>query len=277
MSGLSGAAGVRQRVPKSYLFVPGNRPDRFTKAVDSGAHVLILDLEDAVGPDDKDAARRSVFLWLADGGDAIVRINGADTPWHADDLAAVANWGRAAVMVPKADAGLMARMAEALPGRPLVGLVETVAGLIDLLDVAQTRGVARLAFGNIDFGADARLPEDSPALNHVRFDISIASRHADLPPPIDGVTTALDDAAILDADVARAKAFGFVAKLCIHPRQVAAVNAGFAPTALEIQWSHDVVDAISASGGAVAQVGGKMVDRPMLARAEAILADEGDA
>jgi len=260
-------------LPRSYLFVPGNRPDRFAKAAASGADRIILGLEDAVGPEGKDEARRHVAEWLSGGGAGMVRINGADTPWFQDDLAAVAGCTGAEAMVPKADAEGLRQAAAKLPGRPVVALVETVAGLLGLDDLAAVEGVARLAFGNLDFGTDARIPGAGVPLDPARFRIVIASRLAGLPPPIDGVTTVLDDEEVLRAEVAHACALGFTAKLCIHPRQVAPVNEGLSPTRAEIDWAARIVDAVEESAGAAVQVDGKMVDRPVLARAQAILAE----
>lgn len=259
--------------PRSYLFVPGDRPDRFAKAAAAGADSIILDLEDAVGPDGKAAARGEVGAWFAGGGQGMVRINGADMPWFEADLAAAAGWTGVPVMVPKASPDSLQQVARALPGRPLLALVESVDGLLHSLAVATAPGVMRLAFGNLDFGSDARIPGTGAELDPARFQLALASRHAGLPPPIDGVTVAIGDAATLQADIARARGFGFAAKLCIHPSQVAPVNAGFSPTAEEIAWANRIVAAVTASGGAVVQVDGKMVDRPVLDRARALLAN----
>ena len=257
--------------PRSYLFVPGQRPDRFAKAAAAGAGAVILDLEDAVGPELKSEARAHVAGWFAGGGTGMVRINGGDTPWHDEDLAALAGMPGAAVMVPKAGPETLAGVAARLPGRPLVALVETVAGLANLRASAAVRGVARLAFGNLDFGADARIPGGGAVLDPARFEIVLASRLADLPPPVDGVTTALSDPEAIAADITRARALGFGAKLCIHPAQVAPVETGFAPTPGEIDWARRILGALKAAAGSVVQVDGKMVDRPLIERAEQIL------
>ena len=264
-------------LPRSYLFVPGHRPDRFAKAASSGAHRIIIDLEDAVGPAEKEAARRNVADWFNGGGTGVVRINSADTPWFECDLEAIAGMGNAAVMVPKSVGQSLARVAEKVPERPLIALVETVDGLVGVHDVAGARGVSRLAFGNLDFGTDARIPGTGEALDPARFQIVVASRHAGLPPPIDGVTVSFDDDAVLQSDIRRARLMGFAAKLCIHPRQVEGVNKGLAPTEEEIDWANRIVAATRDSGGAAMQVDGKMVDRPMIERANAILSELEDA
>jgi len=261
--------------PRSYLFVPGHRPDRFAKAASSGAHRIILDLEDAVAPDEKHAARQHVAQWFGQGGAGIVRINGVDTSWWEEDLAALAGFAGVQFMLPKADARSLARAARILPDRPLIGLVESVEGLVDIHTVASSPGVSRLAFGNLDFGTDARIPGTGAVLDPARFQIVIASRHAGLPPPIDGVTVSLQDDAALAADIARVRDLGFTAKLCIHPRQVEHVNAGFAPSMEDVDWARRIVRAVEESAGAVVQVDGKMVDKPVLERARSILAEWG--
>ncbi|WP_226581438.1 HpcH/HpaI aldolase/citrate lyase family protein [Acuticoccus sediminis] len=256
--------------PRSYLFVPGDRPERFAKAAASGADEIIIDLEDAVAATAKAGARRNVAAWFAGGGRGVVRINGLDTEFADADLAMLAEAPGATVMVPKANPAGLAEVAGRLQGRPLIALVETVAGLVAAHEVAGSAGVVRLAFGNLDFGVDARIPGEGSVLDPARFAIVIASRHANLAPPIDGVTPEIGDMARLEADVARTRALGFTAKLCIHPKQVAVVNVGLSPRAEEIEWARRVLAAVSASEG-VAEVDGKMVDAPVLARARSIL------
>lgn len=256
---------------RSFLFVPGHRPERFEKAAASGADQIVIDLEDAVGPADKDMARAAVVDWLCADHPAIVRINAADSPWFESDLQAMAAAG-GTVMLPKADPEALAALRRILPEHPVIALVETPRGLAAVERLAAAPGVLRLAFGHLDFCAEAGLPADSPALLPVRVQILIASRLADLPAPIDGVTVALDDPTEIAADTALARSLGFGAKLCIHPRQVAAVNLGFLPSPAELDRARRVIAAIAASGGAAVQLEGKMIDLPMIRRAEALLA-----
>lgn len=261
--------------PRSYLFVPGHRPDRFARAAASGAHRIIIDLEDAVAPGDKDAARENALQWFAGGGTGVLRVNGSDSPWYSADLEAVTRCASLVVMVPKADAASMRDVSRRIPGCPLIAVIETVAGLLEIKDVALSPGVGRLAFGNLDFGVDARIPGQGAVLDPARFAIVLQSRHAGLPPPIDGVTVAIDDEEGLRRDVAAARSLGFTAKLCIHPRQVETVNRGLAPSPAQIDWARTIVDAVSRGGGATVQIDGKMVDKPVVDRARAILAEGG--
>jgi citrate lyase subunit beta / citryl-CoA lyase len=268
-------AGSRQ--PASYLFVPGNRPDRFPKAVSSGADSIIIDLEDAVGSDDKDHARAAAVDWFVQGGAGVLRINGADTPWFGADIAAFAGCQQAVVMVPKANIAALNEVSRHLPGRPLIALMESVEGLMQIHDLGAAPGVRRIAFGNLDFGLDARIPGTGAGLDPVRLQIAIASRHAGLPPPVDGVTADLEDMGALAADVARVRDLGFTAKLCLHPRQVAVVNSGFAPTEAEIERARRIVAAFRSANGGVVQLDGRMIDRPVVERARALLDAAGDA
>jgi citrate lyase subunit beta/citryl-CoA lyase len=256
---------------RSYLFVPGNRPDRFQKAVASGADRIILDLEDAVAPSEKEGARNAASSWFKDGNSAVLRINGADSFWFSADLAAVATFAAAEVMLPKADVVSLERVLHYLVDRPVIALIETVAGLMQINDIAKMKGVSRIAFGNIDFSTDARLPATSPALDHARFHIAMASRAAGLPSPIDGVTVALNDDAVLGNDIKHAREFGFGGKLCIHPKQVGIANALLGPSDEELVWAKAVIDAVEAGGEGAIQFEGKMIDRPVVQRAICIL------
>jgi citrate lyase subunit beta/citryl-CoA lyase len=262
-------------MPRSYLFVPGRMPERFAKAAGSGAEAIILDLEDAVGPEAKPEARANVVHWFGSGGTGVVRINGMESPWFNDDLTALASCDATAIMVPKATPESLSAVAERLPGRELIALIESAEGLASLRLAITCPGLTRLAFGNLDFGADTRILETGTVLDPARFEIVLASRLGGLAQPIDGVTAELRDAEILGDAVARSRLMGFGAKLCIHPAQVEATNKGFTPPAAEVDWANRVISALSEAAGSVVQVDGKMVDRPVIERARQILADVG--
>ena len=267
--------------PRSYLFVPASRPDRYERALASGADAVIIDLEDAVAPPDKVSARESLRQWLqARPGAApgvVVRINGHGTAWHGDDFALCALPAVAAVMAPKAErADAMNAVAALRPSLRVIALIESALGIANARALATLPVVQRLAFGNLDLALDLGLRghgEDDLAPH--RAEVVLASRLAGLPAPIDGVTPALDDEARLRADVQRARRLGFGAKLCIHPRQVAAVHEGLAPSDAEVAWARRVVEAAGSAEGAVVAVDGTMVDTPVLLRARAILEESG--
>lgn len=261
---------------RAWLFVPGHRPERFDKALASGADRVIVDLEDAVAPADKAAARGALAAWLrAAGARVALRVNAADTPWFADDLALVDAPAVGAVLLPKAaDPAVLAALQARRAGLALVPLVESAAGIAAARALAAAPGVERLAFGHIDLQVDLGLQDPhEDELLPFRAELVLASRLARIAPPLDGVTVAIDDAERLAADVQRARRLGFGGKLCIHPKQVAGVRAGFAPSAAEVAWAERVLHAAAQAGGAAVAVDGKMVDKPVLLRAEAILRD----
>jgi citrate lyase subunit beta/citryl-CoA lyase len=260
----------------TWLFVPGTRDDRFDRAAASGADELILDLEDAVAHDAKDAAREHVATWLDSGG-GWVRVNAVGTDWHEQDLASVS--GRAGlrgVVVPKAeDSGSLTTLRERLPaGVGLIALVESALGIDQATRMATSGAVDRLAFGSIDFALDIGAEETDDALLFARSALVIASRVGELPAPLDGVTVSTtDDSASYDAAI-RARRLGFGGKLCIHPRQVEAVTTGFRPTAAQLDWAARVLESAGGEQGALS-VDGQMIDRPILARARSIMTRGG--
>ena len=257
--------------PRSYLFVPGNRPERFDKALASAADAVIVDLEDAVPPDQKDAARRSVSAWLLAARPVVLRINAADTLWHRDDLAVCRQPGVAAVMVAKAE---RAEVLAALDlGVPLLPLIESAAGFDRLREMAAVPGVQRLAFGAIDFQLDMNMRATFDELIHFRSQLVLASRLAGIAPPIDSPSVAIEDTAEVEHDAQAARRLGFTAKLCIHPNQLAVVNRSFSPSEAELAWARQVIAITQASGGAAVALDGKMIDKPVILRAQAILAE----
>jgi citrate lyase subunit beta/citryl-CoA lyase len=262
---------VDPRTATTFLFVPGDRPDRFGRAAASGADVVIIDLEDAVRPDARPAARLEVVSWLRSGRPAVVRLNACGTRDHALDVEAlrgVVTHVMLARTESAADAESVA--AELGAGVEVVALVETARGVALAGDVAASPAVARLAFGNVDLstelGVDA---DDRQALLTARSLLSLASAAAGLYGPVDGVTTTLDDAEQVAGDAAHASSLGFRGKLCIHPRQLDAARSGFTPTAAQVEWAERVLAA--SSGGEARAVDGAMIDRPVEERARAIL------
>ena len=262
---------------RTCLFVPGDRADRFDKAWASDADDVVLDLEDAVAADHKGIARSAVSKWLAKDRPVLVRINAADTPWYLDDIELLKHPGVRGFMVPKAEQLDEALVADCVEhGKLLIPLVETAVGFKNAANLAGSRAVARLAFGTIDFQVDLGIEGEDDALAHFRSQLVLESRLAQIQPPLDGVTVDINDAEVLRQDTLRAKRFGFGGKLCIHPRQVEVVNSVFSPTDAEREWARQVLDAVARTDGAAAAVAGKMVDKPVLAKAMRVLqADAG--
>ena len=267
---------------RSFLFLPADRLERLPKALASGAHALILDLEDAVAPERKADARDAlVRLWPSlDAGvraRLLLRINAAPTPWHADDAALLGELqGLGAVMPAKVEAPAdLLRLFAAFPARRWLPLIESAEGHAQIDTIARVPGVQRLAFGHLDFQADLGMAceNDEAELAPVRFAFVMASRRAGIAPPVDGVTTALQDNDRLNADAQRARRFGFGAKLCIHPAQVAAVNAALGPSDEQRAWARRVLEAATTLGDGAFRFEGAMVDAPVLARARRFVQD----
>ena len=265
--------------PRTYLFVPGNRPDRFRKALVSGADAVVLDLEDAVAADAKDAAREAVRAWAADAtpadrARAVVRTNDLGSPHAARDLAAAADAGLTTVMLPKAEsADDVATLRSAAPDVVVLALVESARGLAAAEEIAAAPGVVRLVFGTLDYALDLdlELEDASDGLSYAAGRLAVASRCAGLATPVGGVTPQLDDEPRLLADLAWSRRHGFGAKLCIHPAQVAAIHAALAPTTQAIERARRVLEADAGSPGA-AQLDGRMIDRPVVLAARRTLA-----
>lgn len=260
--------------PSTFLFVPGDRPDRFDKAAAAGADLVILDLEDAVVPEAKDEARQHVVDWLAKGGSAAVRIN-AGGDLAAEDAAAFAE-RPVVVMVPKAEdpAALMALRARLHPESTLLALVETAAGVLAAPAIAAVEGVTRLVLGTFDLATQLGVsPDDRDAMAGARHALVMASAAAGLAPPVDGVTGAVGDADVLASDLEYAVRLGFGGKLCIHPKQLPASRDAFRPSDEEVAWAQRVVDA--AAGGGAVLLDGKMVDKPVVDRARRVLGAVG--
>ncbi|WP_290058415.1 HpcH/HpaI aldolase/citrate lyase family protein [Amycolatopsis solani] len=255
----------------TWLFVSGNVSGRFAKAAAAGADAVVVDLEDAVRPEDKDAARAETRRWLT-GGEAWVRLNAVGTPWFDADVEAVAGaTGLLGVLVPKAEDPAALAAVSARLGIAVVALVETAAGLHRVHDVATAPGVTRLAFGSLDLAADLGADDTAEAMLFARSTIVLASRVAGLPAPIDGVTTVVDDADAVTTAARYARSLGFRGKLCIHPAQIAPTARGLAPGADEIAWARAVLQAAEGSAGAVTGPDGRMIDKPVLDRARALL------
>jgi citrate lyase subunit beta/citryl-CoA lyase len=263
---------MRSAIARSYLFVPGNRPERFAKACAAGADAVIIDLEDAVAPADKDVARSAVAAWLSAEQPVVLRINSADTQWFSDDLALCGLPGVAGVILPKAEhANQIRRVTAAAPDIAVLPLIETAQGFANAQSIAHTESVQRLIFGSIDFQLDMRIEGDDLELLYFRSQLVLFSRVANIQAPVDGVTTAIDDVAQIQIEAQRARRLGFRGKLCIHPKQVDVVNRCFMPSAENIAWAQKVLAAAESAHGAAVAVDGKMIDLPVIRKAQEIV------
>jgi citrate lyase subunit beta / citryl-CoA lyase len=265
---------MTSRPAVTWLFVPGDRPDRFDKALNSGAEETICDLEDGVAPERKSAARDAIAGWLGDQRSAWVRINGVATQWHAEDVAALAGQaGLRGVLLPKAESAeaLLRLRAELGPTVDLIALIETAVGIHRAIDIAGCDAVDRLAFGSLDYALDINADGSDDSLLLARSTLVIASRVAGKPAPIDGATTTLDDPTLLRHEAGRAAGLGFGGKLCVHPSQLAPVAEAFRPSEDDIAWARRVVEATSSGGSGASALDGVMIDEPVMERARRIL------
>lgn len=268
---------------RSFLFLPADRLERLPKALASGAHALVIDLEDAVAPAQKSAAREAVIsTWPSLPPELrarlVLRINAVGSPFHATDAELLHELqGLGAVMPAKAEAPTeLESLSECFPALQWFPLIESAEGLSQIDAIARLPRVVRLAFGHLDFQGDLGMTcdaDDEPELTSVRLAFVITSRRANIAAPVDGVTTALHDQSRLDTDTRRARRLGFGAKLCIHPNQIVTVNRALGPTDAEREWAIRVLQAAVAQGEGAFRFEGAMVDAPVLTRARRFAQD----
>jgi len=263
----------------SVLFVPASDPRKVEKALASAATFVVLDLEDAVAPDQKEQARTVAVEMLRNPSrPAGVRVNAVGTPWHEDDVAALGACAIDGVVLPKATPEAMASLA---PPRdvPLFPLIETSVGLLRTYDVACALGVRALLLGAVDLGGELGLEtrDDGLELLYPRSKLVVESAAAGIGPPIDAVFLDFRDSEGLEKDARRARSLGFGGKACIHPEQVDVVNEVFLRADLK-DWAARVVaayeEALERGEGAVA-VDGRMVDAPVYRQALRLLGRGG--
>jgi citrate lyase subunit beta/citryl-CoA lyase len=258
-------------VDRSYLFAPGHNEKLVAKVFGAGADAVILDLEDAVPPEHKVAARHSVVDALA-SHTAWVRINAAQTPLAAADLDAVADRAYG-LRIPKVESVEDVRwVAERAPGKPLLCAIESARGVANSLAIAAEPAVKHLALGGIDLLRDLGVADGDGPLQYVRSHLVVASRAAGIEAPIDRVYPHLQDPDGLRRQCAVSRSLGFFGKSAIHPAQLPIIHATFSPTEDELQWARDVLDAFDAANGAALRMpDGEFVDLPVAERARQLL------
>lgn len=266
-------------LPITYLFVPGDRPDRFLKALGSGADRVILDLEDAVRPDAKAAARDAILGASLDWGRVVVRINDAASPFFAEDLRFLKPLKAAAVMLPKAESADTIAAVVKAAGREIEVLaqIETVRGLEAVPELLSHPATRRAVFGHLDFALDIGASPDWEALLYTRSRLVSLSRLAGALPPVDSVTTDVKNAPQLRQDAEAARRLGFGGKLLIHPAQVGPAAGVFRPSDAEQDWARRVLEIVAQGAAGAVAVDGKMIDKPVEEAARRILARVGDS
>jgi (3S)-malyl-CoA thioesterase len=271
---------------RSVLYIPGSKPRALDKARGLAADAIIFDLEDAVAPGEKAAARETLRAALQEGGYAprylLVRLNGADTEWGADDLAAFAGAPADALLLPKVgDAATVARASEAAPGKAIWAMMETPEGILNARAIAGAAGMGGFVMGTNDLAKELRCgtPADRmPMMTSLQICL-LAARAAGIP-CVDGVFNAFRDEDGLRAECAQGRAMGMDGKTLIHPAQLEATNAAFAPTEEEADLARRQIAAFEeaeAAGQGVAVLDGRIVEnlhvdtaRRTLAKLEAI-------
>lgn len=254
----------------TWLFVPGSRPERFAKAAGAGADVIIVDLEDAVPADAKAAARENLRSAWPIGSSVAVRINGRSSPEFDDDVALCRELGPVGVVLPKTESAQDVEETAEATRSPVLGLVETARGFVNLGEICAAPGLARLVFGSIDLALDLGVAADA-ALDTSRSDLVRWSAACGLPAPLDGVSPSINDAAAVERDSRRAKEWGFGGKLCIHPAQLPVVRDAMRPSTEEVRWARRVIEADEQALGAAVSLDGMMIDRPVVERARRLL------
>lgn len=267
---------------RSLLFVPASRPDRFGKALAAGADLVCADLEDAVAPAYKPAARQAGLGFLRDKGDGparSVRMNGLRTPDGIADLSAIAALGGAAgaLLLPKAEhaeeiAILDAVLTASGSALSLIPLIESARGIRNASDIAAASPrVLALFLGGVDLAAELGVAPDATGLATARGLLVLAARGAGVG-LIDVPSLDVRDAEAGGRDALAAKRLGFTGKAVLHPAQVAAINTAFTPTEAELAEAARCLRAFAAAKGGVTTLDGKLVEKPVVKRMEQVLA-----
>ncbi|WP_113632655.1 CoA ester lyase [Pectobacterium peruviense] len=282
---------------KTYLFVPGNAPHRFQHAIRCGADAVIFDLEDAVHPDEKNQARENIIQWYENDTSVseinckkYIRLNKFGSPEFSEDvdfLNRLSNKARLRnktaarheiatqeIVLPKIESAAMLNEAREMINRNrlenvnIIAIIETARGLHNAEEICDA-GVERVAFGSLDFSLDIHCDQSLHALLYARSRIVLASRLADLPPPIDCVNPDFTHHDRVLADALHARSLGFSAKLCIHPSQIDTVQQAFTADRSKIDWAKQVLKA--AEHSYAFQINGEMVDLPVIEQARQLL------
>ena len=272
-----------RRVRRSVLFVPAVRPDRFAKAVATGADAVCIDLEDGVSVEQKDEARDNALALLAEHpacrAEVMLRINEPGSDLGERDLAALVGAGVApdSLMVPKVSGpealtSLERRLGPALAGLPLIVQIETARGLAAAETIATASpNVAVLFFGAVDLSAELGCAIEWDALLYARSRVVAAAALVG----VDAMDTPFMDVSDPDQlgeEAAAVQRLGFTGKAAIHPTQVPVIQGAFSPDAAAVAWARRMVEAYEANLGGVLLVDGKLIERPVIASAQRILA-----
>jgi len=266
---------------RSFLFAPGSEERKLVRALESGADAVVADLEDAVAPAEKAAARDLTTRLVAaveTSAARLVRVNGVGTEWHDADVAAVETSAADGIVLPKATAAAVAAVA----GRvdlPIVAIVETAAGLREAFAIASNDSVRALMLGAVDLGLQLGLEprDDGHEILFARSSLVVDSAASGLRGPIDRVWVDVRDLDGLTRDCVVGRSLGFRGKALVHPDQIGPTHQAFAPSADELRRAREIVAAYEraeADGQGVVALDGEMIDAPVAERAREVLSNE---
>jgi len=261
--------------PLTWLYVPADRPDRVEKALVSGAHAVIVDLEDAVAPEAKSAAREGLreLCWAVSAVRVQIRVNAVGTPWFEADLDAVSQLPVSGVTLPKTESPDAAEAASRLLGGhlPVRCLIETALGVERAFEIASSPAVSGISLGEADLRS--RTGAGEAGLEWARGRIVNAAVAAGLPRPPQSVYMNVTDLAGLEASCAHGRELGFFGREAIHPRQLPVIEQAYLPSEGEVARAREIVAAADATRaeGAFA-LGGEFVDAPIVASSQQVVA-----
>lgn len=266
---------------KSFLFVPSIYPERFIKALQSGANQIIIDLEDSVEDAKKEVGRKNIVDFssqCAKNNDKfLIRINETQSTEFQKDLSLISTIKKSntivGIVLPKAqnyeDIDKLSKFK-----LPVIPIIESALGVENLDDIARHPSVLALSFGSLDMTLDLNLQEGEGKnfiLNSIRTQIVLKSVKYNLLAPINGVYPDIKNIDGLKEDLLFAKSMGFGGSLCIHPNQVIPINELFSPSAEQIAWAKEILSLRKSSNDIIFNHNGMMVDLPVIKKAEQIL------
>lgn len=257
---------------RTLLFVPGDRPERFEKAVASGADVVCIDLEDGVALANKEPARRNIAQKLPQcpaSCEIAVRTNSIRTRAGIDDLLALCNASTMPrlIALPKVESAAEVALVSAVlhdAGKQaeVIAMIESLQGLSQVADIAQAESVAMLALGTADLASEMTVSMDWAPMLLARLQLVQAAKRARVI-AIDGVWTNFEDDAGLTSETRRSIEIGFDSKACIHPRQIAVVHRAMRPDNETLANDRELVATFERAGGSATGFKGRMIDKPL--------------
>lgn len=269
---------LHRPIPKIFLFVPGTRPERITKAFASGADEVIVDWEDTVAPEDKDTARAytAEYCRRPDHPDIWVRINGAHSTFHQSDVEAIKSISKIkGIVLSKTIHPVEISTVFQAAGRPIIADIESAQGMANIPQLTLSDGLFALTYGCLDLANDLGIQYGTAAaqmvFDRLRVDMLLHSRINGLHAPLETTFPDFNDEAANLHYTRHWRDMGMGGVLCIHPKQVAAVKAALKPSENECAFAAKVVAEAERSGLAVFQVDGQMIDAPVIERAHWIL------